>query len=78
MTDPRPAGPILDALGVTFDLDEHDQVTDILVIGRTADFESGQTGFLLGRSQGLDWVTQYGLLAIAQKVLDETGIEEAD
>lgn len=78
MTDPRPAGPILDALGVTFDLDEHDHITDILVIGKVADAETGETGVVLGRTPGTDWVTHYGLLAVAQRLMKDADIEEAD
>ena len=77
MSEPRPAGPLLDALDVTLNLDEHDQLTDVLIVARTADFESGDTGIVIGTSRGLDWVTQYGLLAAARHVLDSGEVEEA-
>lgn len=78
MTEPRPAGPILDALGVTFDLDEHDHVTEVLVVGKVLDADTGETGVVLGRTPSTDWVTHYGLLAVARKLLEDIDIEEAD
>lgn len=78
MTDPRHAGPILDALGVTFDLDIHDQVTEVLVLGKTSNFESGDTGFLLANSPGMDFITQHGLPAVARRVLEDGEISEVD
>lgn len=76
MSEPRPAGPLLDALGVTLNLDDHDQLTDVLIVARTTDFESGETGLVIGQSPGLDWVTQYGLVAAARHILDSSDVEE--
>lgn len=76
VSEPKQAGPLLDALGVTLNLDEHDQLTDVLIIGRTTDFESGDTGIVIGNSAGLDWITQYGLLGAARYILESGEIEE--
>lgn len=78
MTEPRAAGPILDALGATFDLDEHDHVTDVLLVGKVLDAETGETGVVIGRTSSQDWVTQFGLLGVARRLLDSSDIEEAD
>jgi hypothetical protein len=76
MTD-QPAGPMLDALGVTLDLDEGQQLTEAFVIGKVSDFESGGTGLVLGTSEGLDWIGQRGLLDAARYTLDHVGVQEA-
>ncbi|BBG01573.1 MULTISPECIES: hypothetical protein [Pseudonocardia] len=78
MPEPRPAGPILDALGVTFDLDDHDHVTDALVIAKTVDASTGEHGVVIGQTAVTDWVTQLGLLAVAQRLVDGAEIGEGD
>jgi hypothetical protein len=61
---------MIDALGVTLTLDDNQQLTDVLVIGRIADFTDGQTGLVIGSSNGMDWITQLGLIAAARGVLE--------
>jgi hypothetical protein len=67
----QPAGPVVDALGVTLDIDDDQQVTEVLVLAKVATFsDGGGTGLVLGSSAGLDWVAQRGLVSAAQYVLD--------
>lgn len=66
----QPAGPLLDALGVTIDLDPDQQLTEALVIGKVADFDSSNTILVLASSEGLDWIAQLGLLHAALQVVD--------
>ncbi len=66
------AGPVLDALGVTLDLDEHQQVTEAMIIAKIVDFgtDSPGTYLVLSCSKGLDWIAQRGLMSTAQLMLD--------
>lgn len=63
----QPAGPLLDNLGVTLDIEDEDgdQLTDVMVIGRVTDFNTGDTGLILATSPGLDWIAQHGLVRAA-------------
>lgn len=75
MTD-RPAAPLLENMGIVLDLEDNQQVTDVLLIARVADFEDGTTALVLGASTGVDWILQRGLLASAQDVMGHA--ESAD
>ncbi len=68
----QPAGPLLDALGVTIDLDEHQQLTDVMIIGRVLDFadDGSGTALVIGSNRGNDWIAQLGMLAAARLVLE--------
>ncbi|MGH3927541.1 MAG: hypothetical protein ACRDS1_04190 [Pseudonocardiaceae bacterium] len=74
----QPAGPLLDALGVTIDLKPDQQLTEALVIGKLADFDGGDTALVLAKSKGLDWIAQLGLVHGARLVCDGGDIEKAD
>lgn len=67
-------GSIVDNLGVTASLDPDDQITEILIIAKISDFESGGTALGFYHSKGLDWIGQLGLMAAAQKVLNQADI----
>jgi hypothetical protein len=67
MTELRPAGPILDDLGVHMALDPNDRVTEVLVIGKLTNLETGDVG-LVCASNDLDWIARWGLLAAAGEV----------
>lgn len=70
------AGPLLDALGVTLDIEEGQQLTEVLVVGKLADFNGdGGTALVIGASAGIDWVSQFGLLAAADMVLRQNAAE---
>lgn len=71
MATDRPAGPIVDELGVTFQLDDDDRVTEVLVLAKTIDMGTGAVGLNIA-SSGLDWITQSGLVAAYQLVQDST------
>jgi hypothetical protein len=76
VTDDRvPAGPVLDALGVTIELGAHQQLTECVVVGKVTDFADGDTGpaLVIATSEGLDWVAQRGLLSTGLYVLDNAG-----
>jgi hypothetical protein len=65
----RPVGPILDGLGVTFDLDEDDLITEVVVVGKVSRMsESGGTSIVIGTNDGMDWISQLGLLEAARQV----------
>ncbi len=68
----QPAGPLLDALGVTINLDEHQQLTDVMVVGRVSDFadDGSGTALVIGSNRGNDWIAQLGMLAAARLVLE--------
>lgn len=70
MTDGTPAGPILDGLGVNLELGEHDRVTEVLLVAKTHDMETGDIGMTITCSRGLDWIARAGLLATAQRIED--------
>lgn len=66
----RTVGDLLDTLGVTFDLEDGQQVTEVVVLGKVADFEHSGTALVIGVSDGLDWIAQRGLISTAQHILD--------
>lgn len=59
----RRIGDIIDATGVTLDLADDDLVADVLVIAKVIT-EHG-TGLAVGVSDGMDWVTQLGMIQAA-------------
>lgn len=74
----RSAGPILDGLGVTFDLDDDDLITETTVIAKvTRMADGGGTSIVIANSDGIDWVSQLGLIEAARRVV-HTGMEEAE
>ena len=60
--DETPAGPILDELGVTLPLDDQDRVTEVLVLAKSTNLETGQAALIVA-SNDLDWISQLGLVA---------------
>lgn len=53
----QPIGPLLDALGVTVDLEDNQQITEAIVLAKGADFETNETALVLAASAGLDWIS---------------------
>ncbi|MDN5931833.1 MAG: hypothetical protein L0I24_12355 [Pseudonocardia sp.] len=68
MTDQK-VGAQLDALGVTLDLDEHQHISDAVVLARLGDATDGCTALVIGASAGCDWIAQLGLLVGARIVV---------
>lgn len=63
-------GELLDSLGVTLDIDESQQLVEVVVLGKLADFDTGGTSVVLGNNEGLDWIAQRGIVSAAQHVMD--------
>lgn len=72
----QPAGPLLNALGVQIDVEDGDQITEVLVIAKIANFDTGDTGLSMGASNGLDWIAQLGLLSAATMLCGRGDIGE--
>lgn len=73
----QPAGPILDELGVTFELADDDRVTDVVVLAKTTNLGTGAVALVVA-SNDLDWIAQAGLLAAAQQVALANPLERDD
>lgn len=69
MAGKRAAGPILDELGVTFELDEQDRVTEVLLLAKVTDLDTGSVSLMYTHND-LDWISQLGLHAAAGQVLN--------
>jgi hypothetical protein len=63
----------LDQLGIDLDLDEHDLVSDAVLIAKVHKPDGG-VRVVMRASAGTDWVTQRGLIAVANDV-DSGGYE---
>jgi hypothetical protein len=75
----QPIGPLLDALGVTIELEDNQQLTEVLVIAKSVDFTSDDPpALVLASSDGLDWIAGRGLMYAAQYVLDQKSVERDD
>lgn len=60
----RPAGQLLDTLGVTLDYGDTDLVPDVVVVAKVID-EYGDVSIGIGSSESLTWVDQIGMLTAA-------------
>lgn len=66
----HPAGQLLDALGVTITLADGQQLVEAVVVGKAIGFgDERSTSLVIGSSNGLDWISQRGLVAAADDVL---------
>lgn len=65
----QPAGPIVDGLGITLDLDEGSLVSDAILIAKVINPE-GEPGIAISESEALDWITQYALIKAAERIID--------
>lgn len=78
MSDERPAGPVLDGLGVTLDLDDEDLVTEVVVIAKVARMsDGGGTAVVVSNNEGLDWVSQLGLIEAARLIAADGGFDRS-
>lgn len=64
----EPAGPIVDGLGVTFDLDDGDLVASVVVLAKVL-CEDGSTSLLLGSSDGSTWLDHLALITAAADLI---------
>lgn len=63
----EPIGQILDALGVTLDLDEGDMAVDAHVLVKIVKAD-GSVSLVKAVSESLDWITLVGMLTAALHV----------
>jgi hypothetical protein len=66
----RPAGPILDELGVTLDLADDDRITEVLVIAKSTNLANGDVALTISVND-LDWIAQLGLLSAASQIVTQ-------
>lgn len=71
----QPIGQLLDALGVTCDLDNGDMPTDAYVILKIIKAD-GAISLIKTHSESLDWVTSLGMLTAAQAI-ENSGYSDA-
>lgn len=71
------AGPILDGLGITLDLNDGDLIASALVIAKVVDAD-GEVGLHIADSEGMSWLDQYGLLAAASDLVRTQQFERKD
>lgn len=64
----QPAGPVLDGLGVTLELEAGDLVASALVLAKVVT-ANGQTQLLIADSEGMSWLDQLGLVAAADAII---------
>lgn len=55
-------GEQLDALGVLLDIGEGQQITEVIVVAKLADFTIGGTALTIGSNPGLDWLSHLALI----------------
>lgn len=70
-------GQLLDAIGVTADLDEGDMPVDAIVILKVIKAD-GSPSLVKGRSESLDWITALGMTTAAQTIENSGFIDVAD
>lgn len=70
----QPAGPILDGLGVTLDLDDGDLIASAVVVAKVVNGE-GEVTLLIADSEGMSWLDQRGLIAAANDLVRSAAFE---
>lgn len=68
MTADQRAGPILDGLGITLNLEDGDLVASALVLAKVVKVD-GQVALLIEDSDGMSWLDQHGLVAAAAAII---------
>lgn len=66
----KPIGAILDALGVTANLEETQRITEVLVVAKVIDLEDGEVDLGIYSSIGGDWMAQLGLFRAATLAME--------
>ncbi|MBQ1163482.1 hypothetical protein KBZ21_36420, partial [Streptomyces sp. A73] len=69
-------GQMLDAIGLTADIDEGDMALDAIVILKVIKAD-GSVHLVTGRSDAVDWVSALGMVTAAQAV-ENSGYSLAD
>jgi hypothetical protein len=67
-----------DDLWTGLDLRSNDQVTEAILIGKIADFETGGTALSLAATDGTDWVTQFGIITGALNIMRQSQFAHRD
>ena len=70
----REAAEMWDAL----ELEENQQVTQVVMIAKIADFDSGYVNVGMSASDGVDWIDQVGLIETARIMSYQKSIVRAD
>ncbi len=65
----QPAGPIIDGLGITLDLDNSDLVSDAIILAKVIGSD-GAPKVIISDSDSLDWLSQYALIKAADRIID--------
>lgn len=74
----QPVGPLLDALGVTIELEANQHLTEAVVLGKVVDLEDNTTGLVVGTSSRMDWIAQRGLIDAARHILNSCECHDDD
>ncbi len=70
---PQPFAPIVEQMGMEAQLGPNDQVTAMIIITKTMNFETGDIYLGYYRSDGLDWIDARGMLAAASDIASSIG-----
>ena len=73
----QPIGPILDGLGATINLADGDLVEHAVVLVKVHRAD-GSVSVALSDSAGMSWLEQLGLVAAAQRIVNNWQIEQPD
>lgn len=70
-------GALVDALGITANLDDNDQIIDMVIIAKVVDADSSATGLGVYHND-IDWITQIGLITAARNVFERGDYEQVE
>lgn len=70
------AGPIIDGLGITFELNDGDLIASALVVAKVVNAE-GKVTLLIADSEGMTWLDQLGLITAASDLIRAPRWEQA-
>lgn len=73
-----PIGPVADQLGVRLHIHPPgEQVTEMMVIMKRANFETGTTSVAFSFAEGMDWVQRRALIYVAEEIMRGQPLEDA-
>lgn len=67
-----------DDLWAALELATNDQVTEAVLIAKVADFENGGTSLALSATDGVDWITQLGMIHGALNIMGQQDLRPRD
>jgi hypothetical protein len=67
----QPIGALLDALGVSVDLDDTDLMASAVVVMSVLVEDDDNPRLIIASSEGLGWIQQAGLLRLAERICSE-------